>query len=342
MNALANIKERLVCPVHRSELKFDAAVYSSESVPWPDSEARCSKGCLFEIDRGIPRFVSRDNYTSTFGLQWQRYEKTQLDSYTGQPISRLRLERCLGLKLETLKGKLVLEVGSGAGRFTEPLIDNCGFLVSVDLSEAVNANLQNCSGGKPYLLMQADINASPLPRRFFDVVLCLGVIQHTPCPEQTISSLAEHVKPGGLLVIDHYTLKHNRISKVGQYLTLRYPLRAVLRRLSPELGLKATIALTAACDPIRKRTCKVQWLDRVACRFFPTACYYSIVPEIDPNIIYEWNELDTHDSLTDYYKHFRSPEEIRGCLERLGFVDIWCSQGGNGVEARGTYPLCEL
>lgn len=337
MEVLTEIKKGLACPIHRSELKFDPTIYSSEGVPWPDSQIRCSKGCLFEIDHGIPRFVSRDNYSSAFGLQWQRYQKTQLDSHTGQPLSRLRLERCLGMPLNALRGKVVLEVGSGAGRFTELLIDKCEFLVSMDLSEAVDANIKNCSGQYPYLLIQADINTSPLPYRFFDVVVCLGVIQHTPSPEQTIASLAKHVKPGGLLVIDHYTYT-NRLSAFGQFLTLRYPLREILKRLNPELSLKATIALTAVCDPIRKHTCKIGWLDRVACRFFPSNCYYTSYPQLDPDIIYEWNELDTHDTLTDYYKHFRSVEEIRSCLERLGFVDVQCSRDGNGVEACATYP----
>jgi SAM-dependent methyltransferase len=336
MKALTEIKQRLVCPIHRSELQFDTTLYSTQGVPWPDGKIHCPRGCLFEIERGIPRFVSRDNYASAFGLQWQRYQKTQLDSHTGQPISQARLVRCLGMPLEMLKGKVVLEVGSGAGRFTELLIDKCNFLVSADLSEAVNANLRNCSGKNPYLLIQADINASPLPHRFFDVAICLGVIQHTPSPEQTIASLAQHVRPGGLLVIDHYTYE-NRFSVLGQFLTLQYPLRAVLKRLNPELGLKATIVLTAICDPIRKRTCKVPWLDRIACRVFPSYCYYATYTQLDPKVVYEWNELDTHDRLTTYYRHFRSREQIQSCLERSGFVNICSSKGGNGIEARGTY-----
>ena len=338
MTTLENIKKLLVCPVHGRALQLDDAAYAAGGVPWPDSAITCSQGCRFEIQDGIPRFVSRDSYVSAFGLQWQRYQKTQLDSHTGQPISRVRLERCLGMPLAMLEGKTVLEVGSGAGRFTELLLDHSGVLVSMDLSEAVDANLKNCGGRRPYLLIQADANASPLPKRFFDVVICLGVIQHTPSPEQTIASLAQHVKPGGLLVIDHYTLR-NRFSWLGRNLTLRAPLRMVLKRLSPEPGLRATMALTAVCDPVRKRTSKIRWLDRVACRFFPTACYYNTYPELGPDIIYEWNELDTHDQMTAYWRHVRSVAEISSHLQGLGFVDIRCGEDGNGVEARATYPV---
>jgi len=337
MNPLNEIKQQLVCPTHRCTVQFHSGVLNGSGVPWPDGPITCPMGCTFSIHRGIPRFVSPDNYASAFGLQWQRWRKTQLDSYTGQPYSRRRLEACMGMPPQALNEKTVLECGSGAGRFTEHLLENANCLVSMDLSDAVDANLMNCAGKRPYLLVQADINASPIPFGAFDVVVCMGMLQHTPSPEQTISSLAKYLKSGGLLVIDHYTIR-SPLGKFGRNLTLGYPIRAIIRRLSPQLGLKITIALTALCNPIRKRTCQIHWIDRIASRIFPSSCYYKTLPLLDPDIIYEWNELDTHDTLTDYYKHFRSPEEIRGFLEELGFQDIWCGIAGNAVQARAIAP----
>ena len=84
------------------------------------------------------------------------------------------------MPFESLSGKVVLKCGAGSGRFTELLINNCELLVAQDFSGAVDANLKNCVGKRRYMLCQADINPSPLPDRFFDVVPCLSVIQHTP------------------------------------------------------------------------------------------------------------------------------------------------------------------
>ena len=305
-------------------------------MPFADQNIHCPQGCSFSIDKGIPRFVAPDNYCSSFGLQWQRYQKTQLDSYTKTNISRKRLEYSLNMPLEALRGKVVLEAGCGAGRFTEHLIENCGSLVSADISTAVDANLKNCAGKKPYLLVQADINALPLRPRSFDVVICLGVVQHTPSPEQAIESLAKYVRPGGTLVIDHYTTD-SKLRELGGNFTLGYPLRQILKRVKPEISLKITAALTAISDPIRKRTHKKLWLDRIAARLFPIACYHATYPELDPKNLYEWTELDTFDMLTDYYKHFRSLEEIQSFLGKLGFSHISCEKGGNGVVARATY-----
>ena len=339
------VKQALVCPKHRQPLITEKE-FSTDGVPWPDGEFCCPEACRWKVRGGIPRFVSESSYASSFGVQWNKYPRTELDSYTGKSYSRQRLERCLGGPLELLRGKTVLECGSGAGRFTELLIRNCESLVCMDLSSAVDANLRNCRPLAPYLIVQGDIQASPLPKQFFDIVVCLGVIQHTSNPELTIACLASHVKPGGHLVIDHYTRDRgsrarNLLSHLD-YIDMVYPIRAVLRRMKPERAIRVTKALTAVCDPLRRHTCKSPAVDRIAKRLLPTACYYRKFPDLDPKIVYEMNELDTCDWLTDYYKFFRSPKEICATLEGLGLEVESCGLGGNGVEARARVPLTQM
>src|SRR5262245_40355278 len=118
---IGDIARRLRCPIHGGELSWPAE-FGMDSVLPVDGWLFCGKNCRFEIRQGIPRFVGHDGYATAFGRQWQRYRRTQLDSYTGCSYSRQRLERCLGNPLDTLRGKTVLECGSGAGRFTELLL----------------------------------------------------------------------------------------------------------------------------------------------------------------------------------------------------------------------------
>jgi len=336
---LYETKKQLVCPIHRSPLSYPDEFLTNDGPHWPDGALTCSKGCQWPIRAGIPRFVHGDDYAASFGLQWRRYPRIELDSVTGRSYSGERLERCLGAPLESLRGKLVLECGSGAGRFTELLVEHCAALVSIDLSAAVEANLDNCRHLKSYILLQADMNASPLPRHYFDIVICLGVIQHTPSPEETLHSLSSYVKPGGQLVIDHYTRPYGlNLRSVMWYADLAYPIRAVLRHLRPEHALRVTNMLTAFCDPIRKQTSKFRAVDRIARRIFPTSCYYNKYPELDHRLLYEYHQLDTFDWLTDHYKHFRTPSQIRASLESLGLRVISCELAGNGVEARAAVP----
>ncbi len=142
-------------------------------------------GEKFPVVKGIPRFVPQDNYASAFGLQWNTFAKTQLDSHNQLGITQERLERCLGFPLDQLKNKTVLEVGCGAGRFTELLVKSSALVHSIDLSHAVDANRQNIGDKPNYKIAQAGAYEIPYPDDVFDVVICLGVVQHTPSSEKT-------------------------------------------------------------------------------------------------------------------------------------------------------------
>ena len=129
------------------------------------------------------------SYVDAFGLQWNKFRETQLDSFTGTTISRDRLLRQLGGSFDIIKGKRVLEVGCGAGRFTEVLLQEGAHVYAVDLSSAVEANYLNCNKYPNYHVERADVTHLPFKPETFDVVICIGVIQHTPSPELTIKKV---------------------------------------------------------------------------------------------------------------------------------------------------------
>lgn len=279
---------------------------------------------------GIPRFVASEEYTSSFGLQWNKFQRTQLDSFSGVPLSRDRLRRCLGEAAWTrLSSSTVLECGCGAGRFTEVLLDEGASVVSVDLSSAVDANARNFPLNDKHRVAQADIMRLPFGAGSFDVVMCLGVIQHTPDPEATIEALWRQVAPGGLLVIDHYEKGH-----AGMWHSTKPIFRAFLRGRDPEMAMRATQKLVDFFFPLHLAVRNVYPLWFLLCRISPITTYLRLYPQLNPAAQREWAYLDTHDSLTDYFKHERSREQIHAFLERLGGTNIWCVDGGNGVEAR--------
>jgi len=299
-------------------------------------ELVCGFGCHVPVVGGIPRFVSPDNYAAGFGLQWKAFRKTQLDSYTGTTVSRDRLARCLGGSLDVLRGKTVLEVGCGAGRFTELMLNAGARVFACDLSNAIEANFENCCKSPNYFVCQADVRQLPFARESFDFVVCLGVIQHTPNPEETIAALARFVKPGGSLVIDHYSRDYPQTAP-------RRILRGLLLRLPPRTAKGLALGIARFLLPLHKlgwNQKRGRWrLRKFLQKFSPVIDYYESYPELGRELLAEWSLLDTHDTLTDYYKHLRSVEEIRECLTACGFVDLDVYYGGNGVEARARAPL---
>ena len=317
------VPEQVVCLAHGLSMK-------------PEGEALiCENQCRILVIRGIPRFVSSDNYAAGFGLQWNQFSKTQLDSHTGTTISKDRLTRAVGGSLEVLAGKSVLEVGCGAGRFTEVMLAAGAHVTACDLSLAVEANYANCGAAANYFVCQADARKLPIAPGSFDFVICLGVVQHTPSPEETIAALARCVRPGGMLVLDHY----------GPDYPLTFSrrwLRSFLLRLPAASAKSLSLTLGRALLPLHRLSWsekRGRWrLRKQLQKFSPLVDYYGVYPQLGEKLLAEWALLDTHDTLTDYYKHLRSVEEIERCLSACGMVDLEVEYAGNGVEARARKP----
>ncbi len=286
----------------------------------------------YPVVGGIPRFVSSEAYAENFGIQWHLFPKTQLDSHSGLPLSASRLRRCCGDELfARLRGLHVLEAGCGAGRFTEVLLRQGAHVTSVDLSSAVEVNKANFPLSTHHRVAQADIQRLPFAPRGFDVVVCLGVLQHTPNPERTMELLYEQVKPGGALILDHYTYRR-------RWSSVKPIVRAWLKR-KPQGRVMPTIQrLVDFYHPLHRATRRFYPAWFVLCRVSPITSYYRTLPELPEPLQREWSLLDTHDTLTDWYKHLRTRDEIERHLRAVGTTDVRCWYAGNGVEARAWRP----
>lgn len=298
-------------------------------------------GEFYPILKGIPRIIQNfNNYSDAFGDQWKRWRKTQLDSYSGTNISRNRIYRCLGKSilnhLKNYKKQInVLEVGCGAGRFTEILLNFPIIkLTSIDFSNAVEANNLNFSQNRNHRIIQADIMECPFKPMQYDIVICLGVIQHTPNPEITIQKLYEQVKPGGSLIIDHYTWDISRVTKI----TANF-LRPFIKRLSSKKRINTIKYLVNIFFPLHKLFKKMPICNKFLSRISPILTYFHAYPELSDNLQKEWSMLDTHDFLTDWYKHLRTSKQIKKYLKKNNSVSIKVCISGNNVEARCKRPL---
>ena len=313
----------LVCPDDGSPLACDGG------------ELACSARHRWAVSGGIPRFVPPQNYAAAFGLQWKTFRRTQLDSHTKTTLSYDRARRCLGSEVwDSLHRDQrcdVLEVGCGAGRFTEILLSTRAFLTSVDLSVAVEANQQNFPQSARHRIVQADVRRLPFAPAQFDVVFCLGVIQHTPNPEETIQRLYEQVKPGGWLVIDHYSHSLSEFTKSA------FLFRLVFRSVRPETSLRWSQSLVGRLLPLHRAVHHRPVARALLSRVSPVLSYYHALP-LREELQREWSLLDTYDSLTDRYKHFRTRAQIYRYLQGLGAEVAFCEYGGNGVEARCRRP----
>jgi SAM-dependent methyltransferase len=284
-------------------------------------------GATFPIVSGVPRFVPDDGYAKSFGFQWNLHARTQLDSFTGKPISRSRLFAASKWPME-LPGQTILEVGSGAGRFTEVLTTTGATIVSCDLSSAVDANYQSNGGNVNLLIVQASLLDLPIRPRSMDKVICLGVIQHTPDPVKTFSRLADCVRPGGELVIDVYA------ARLRSLLSWKYLLRPITKRVNGERLYGLIERVTPALLPISDFLYRT--LGRLGLRILPIVHYPEL--KLSPELSLRWAILDTFDMYSPAHDHPQTSAAVRSWFETAGFTDVAVEFGPNGIVGRGRRP----
>ena len=307
--------DQFVCPISGAPLRREGDDLVGGARPYP-------------IVRGIPRFVPSDNYAAAFGLQWNRFKRTQLDSHTGSTITEDRLKTAFGQELSRLAGKRVLEAGSGAGRFTEILLKHGALVYSFDFSTAVDANADNNLPNDRLTLFQADIRHIPFPSGFFDAVVCVGVLQHTPSTAESLAELARVLRPGGTLVTDHYKWH------LGVFTSLYLVWWFFIKRLSPDRQLRVTDRLTRTFYPLHWRFRDSRIAQKILHRISPINFYHGDF-DLPDETLYEWSRLDTHDRNTDHYKRHVTRAGYREMLERAGLTKVDVFVGGTGYVGRG-------
>lgn len=279
---------------------------------------------------GVYEFVANHSYADAFGIQWALWSTTQLDSFTGTSISRDRLREAIGdSRFRALTGRRVIEVGCGAGRFTEILLGEGAHVVSLDLSDAATVNARNCPPSDTHIIARADVAALPLRAEQFQIVLALGMLQHTATPDAAIRNLWDMVSPGGTLIFDHYPfgLRH--------LLRLKPLYRQVLKRQSPRSALQVSNRLYDLWAPVHRRLAGRAGRAMLT-RISPIVYFSSEFPELSQGDKEAWGRLDTYDSLTDWYKHRATKSSLETGLRALTPAGLEVVQGGNGWLARAT------
>ncbi|MBV9469466.1 MAG: methyltransferase domain-containing protein [Abitibacteriaceae bacterium] len=250
----AKLLEILACPRCKGEV---SCIIKEE-----DAAGEITTGSLhcasckrdYPIEKGIPRFVPNDDYAFSFGLQWNRFRKEQLDSFNGTRLSADRLYSETGWNKEWLQGKWILDAGCGAGRFLDVVSQTDCDVVGIDLSNAVDAAQDSLTGRKNVHLVQASIYQLPFRPGVFDGCYCIGVIQHTPNPRKTLQCLPPTLKEGGRLAVTIYERKR------WTPLYSKYLVRPITKRLDKQMLLRALQLLMPILFPLTEILFRLPYL----------------------------------------------------------------------------------
>lgn len=285
--------------------------------------------CLadYPVIHAIPRFVTSDNYAVSFGHEWTIHARTQYDTHCGVNTSEKRFFEETGWPRE-LMGEIILEAGSGSGRFTEQVASTGAFVVSFDYSMAVEANYASNGTRENVLIVQADIYNMPFRQGFFDKVFCFGVLQHTPNVEKAFMALPPMLKPDGELVVDVYKKTFART-----YLQTKYYARLLTSRMESVRLYERTRKWIDFIWPLSRVIGKIP-------RLGPIINWRLLVPDysregLRGKALKEWAYLDVFDMLAPRYDSPQTIKTVLRWLKKAGMVEVAVNYGYNGIEARG-------
>jgi SAM-dependent methyltransferase len=279
-------------------------------------------GCqrFFPRIRGVIRFVDQQHYAGSFGFQWLKHDKTQLDD-DGHNRSEIDFTHKTGLTREDLQGKLVLDVGCGMGRYAEVVSRWGARVVGIDLSAAVEAAAGNLAG-YPATIFQADVFSLPFAEESFDYIYSLGVLHHTPDCARAFKNLPRLVTPGGGIAIWLY-------SAYNKWYRLSDIYRTVTRRMPPKLLHSlcyGTIPLYGVHKVMREIPLVGKSISGVIRYLIPMSF------DQDPR----WRVLDTFDWYSPWYQSKHTYEEVFRWFENCGMEDLHVA--GVPVSVRGRRP----
>lgn len=301
----------LRCPACDSSLSFDAAQ--------PHHGFSCATCKIrYPVAGGIPRFTGEgggEAHTASFGYQWRRHSHTQLDSHSGHSLSKERFYRQTSWSQDDLRGKRVLEVGCGAGRFTSVVLEAAAEVWAIDHSLAVEACLGNHPTDSRLRVMQADLYHPPFSKASFDFIFCFGVLQHTPDPRGALLGLIPFLKPGtGRIAVDIYP------ATLTFLLHPKYLLRPLTRRMRPAVLHDLIKRLAPGLLAISDLCHRIPLVGKHMARCVPIANYRMVYPLNEEQLL-QWAILDTFDWFSPRYDRPARMRTLRKWVTDAGLLE---------------------
>lgn len=312
--------EHLRCPRTGGRLRAESVVLMAGEVRGGEL-VNADGRHRYPIVDYVPRFVSDAGYTENFGLQWNQFRRTQLDSHSGVPISRERFYGFSGWTPEMLRGRRVLDVGCGAGRFTEIALQAGARVVAVDYSTAVDACRDNHRLHPNLDVVQADVYHLPFELGGFDFVYCFGVLQHTPDVRRAFMALPAQLRPGGRLAVDVYP----RLKR--HWLWPKYWLRPITTRIAPERLFRIVQAAVPRLLPVSDALARVPAVGHSLKYVIPVMNYRGAFP-LSAEQLRDWALLDTFDMLSPRHDHPQSATTLAAWLEQAALEEVCVGRAG--------------
>lgn len=165
--------------------------------------------------RGIVDFIGDERRERAGEEVTEFYQKRPFPGYVEGDSAQTLIDRCKqspfldALDRAIPAGASVLDCGCGTGQLAA-YVALRGPRRSVVAVDACSASLQLAEGFRAgagmdnLLFVRGDLFQLPVLRGSFEIVVCRGVVHHTPRWEEAVANVGKRVAPGGFFILGFY------------------------------------------------------------------------------------------------------------------------------------------
>jgi 2-polyprenyl-3-methyl-5-hydroxy-6-metoxy-1,4-benzoquinol methylase/uncharacterized protein YbaR (Trm112 family) len=247
-----------------------------------------------------------DYIRDSFSREWKLFDYAgdKTWGWTLQERKQIFLSD-MGLTVDQVRGKFLLDAGCGNGTLTAALSDLGLRVVGIDLNDGLgNINRRRDrhaqSQWQNVQYLQANLFEPPIKPESFDLIYCSGVLHHTPSTEQSFVRLVPLVKKGGRLYVWVYGKRS-------------LPVRVFMesgRQLKRAMSLSSLLKVCRLIAPFYKAG--TETLNRTGVMKFRSRSVREIT-------------LDLFDCFAPRYNHCHGENEVQSWFRAAGLTNVTIS-----------------
>jgi SAM-dependent methyltransferase len=322
----------LVCPSCRGELR--ASQGPSIETNTRNGALTCTQcGRAFPVLNGVPRFAgdlgALKETADSYGYQWSGFWNGLFDR---GDVFGLQFEqtadyfmRSLGIDAAALRGKTVLDAGTGSGRVPLSIHALADRIYAVDMHSGIDAIAKRLENHRSVSVVQANLIDLPFRDHSFDFVWSSGVLMLLSDPRAAFQAIARKVRPGGRIFISVYG------KDINHYRMFRHLLPGVHR-----LPTGMVYALSAAIGvPLYIGFNTILWWVRTFRKGPPPHRVSVFTVEDSSHKSYKSIVLNLFDQLHPQWQSEHSVDEVLSWFDSEGFGDVVVTESIGMVAVRG-------
>lgn len=162
-----------------------------------------------------------------YNKEAKKYDKKRWKHDSGKYTNRVQ-KNIFQEIIEDIRGKKVLEIGPGTGRFTKIMLKKGGKVTAIDISSKMIDKLDSniCNGRERLKTLIGDARNINISDKSFDYIVSINTFSHISNYEQAISECSRLLRDNGKLILN----VPNYVSLYAPYGILVNVLKKSIRR----------------------------------------------------------------------------------------------------------------